>query len=261
MVTPTRWRTCTRAWTFVASIERVSPTVPVAKPATTASLQNEPPQLRDGPPARRRAPHVRLLRALKPIVFLLALVPFAFLVRGAFTDTLGANPIEALELQTGRWALRFLLLTLAVTPLRHITGWGALVRWRRMLGLFAFFYATVHFLVYVFLDQALDVALIVEDVTEHPYVTVGFATWLLLIPLAVTSTRGWVRRLGGRRWVALHRLVYLCAIGGTIHYLWAVKKDLRDPLLYLAILAVLLGWRVLARQASRDTVVVRADGS
>lgn len=197
---------------------------------------------------------MRVLRALKPVGFLVALLPFAWLVYGAFTDSLGANPIETLELQTGRWALRFLLITLAVTPLRTVTGWSALATWRRMLGLFTFFYATLHFVTYAALDQALDLALVVEDVAERPYATVGFATWLLLIPLAITSTKGWIRRLGGRRWTALHRLVYVCAIGGVVHYLWAVKLDTRLPLLYATILALLLGWRLLARRAARQAV-------
>lgn len=205
-------------------------------------------------PARERGPRTeaRVLRALKPVAFLLALLPFAMLVHGAFTDGLGANPIERLEHETGRWALRFLLLTLAVTPVRRLTGWGALVRWRRMLGLFAFFYATLHFLVYAMLDQALDLAMVMEDVAERPYATVGFVTWLLLVPLAITSTKGWVRRLGGRQWAALHRLVYVSAIGGALHYLWAVKLDTRLPLVYAALLALLLGWRLLAHRATRQ---------
>ncbi|HLV27067.1 MAG TPA: protein-methionine-sulfoxide reductase heme-binding subunit MsrQ [Gemmatimonadales bacterium] len=202
-------------------------------------------------PRSRAAPHVRAVRALKPVVFLLSLLPLVLLVRGAFTDSLGANPIEALELRTGHWTLRFLLLTLAITPVRKLTGWSALIGWRRMLGLFTFLYATLHFITYAALDQALDFGLIVEDVAEHPYVTIGFATWLLLIPLAVTSTKGWVRRLGGKRWVALHRLVYVCAIGGSVHYLWAVKQDIRGPLLYMSILALLLGWRLVATRSSR----------
>lgn len=249
----------TRGWTFGGSIDRVSSEArAVAYPGGSPkggdpSGQDIAPNEAAAPRRVRRRPsrHVRVFRALKPVAFLLALLPFALLVRGAFTDGLGANPIETLELQTGRWTLRFLLLTLAVTPVRTVTGWGALAGWRRMLGLFTFFYATMHFITYAALDQALDLSLVVEDVIEHPYVTVGFATWLLLIPLAVTSTKGWMRRLGGKRWVALHRLIYVCAIGGTIHYLWAVKKDLRDPLLYVVILAVLLGWRILASRSRK----------
>jgi methionine sulfoxide reductase heme-binding subunit len=183
-------------------------------------------------------------RAVKPLVFFVCLVPLLLLVRDALTGGLGANPIEAVELRTGRWALRFLAFALAVTPVRHITGWNELIRYRRMLGLFAFFYATVHLGAYVGLDMFFDWGDIVADVVKHPYVTIGLLTWLLLLPLAVTSTRGWVRRLGGKRWARLHRLAYLAAITGTVHYLWAVKKDTFLPLVYLIVFVVLLGWRV-----------------
>ena len=184
------------------------------------------------------------VRVLKALAFAICLVPLAFLVKDALTDGLGANPIEELELRTGRWALRFLAATLAITPLRRISGWNELIKFRRMLGLFAFFYATIHLGTYIGLDMFFDFDDIVEDVIEHPYVTVGMATWLLLLPLAITSTRGWVRRLGGRRWNRLHRLVYVAAIGGTVHYLWAVKKDTYLPLVYFTVFAVLLGWRL-----------------
>lgn len=239
----------TRGWTSPATTERERVSSPTPAPVT--------PEI--GPAGGTRAPgtprrtalHVRVVKVLKAVVFLLALVPFVTLLQGAFTDTLGANPIEALQLDTGHWALRFLLLTLAVTPVRRVTGWSALVGWRRMLGLFAFFYATLHFIVYAVLDQALDLGAVVADVAEHPYVTIGFAAWLLLVPLAVTSTKGWIRRLGSARWVALHRLVYVCAMGGAVHYLWAVKKDVREPLVYLGILAILLGWRLVASRLLR----------
>jgi methionine sulfoxide reductase heme-binding subunit len=195
-------------------------------------------------------------RILKPVVFLLCLVPLGLLARDAVMSGLGANPIEEVELRTGRWALRFLAAALAVTPLRRISGWNELIRYRRMLGLFAFFYATVHLGAYVGLDMFFDWDDIVEDVVKHPYVTIGLATWLILLPLAITSTNGWVRRLGGKRWARLHRLVYVAAITGTIHYLWAVKKDTYLPLVYLTIFLILLGWRVGAavlkrRRASR----------
>lgn len=190
-------------------------------------------------------------RAGKPLVFLICLVPLGMIAYDAATDGLGANPIEALELRTGRWALRLLAVTLAVTPLRRITGWNELIRYRRMLGLFAFFYATLHVSTYIGLDMFFDVGDIVEDVIEHPYVTIGLLTWLLLLPLALTSTRGWVRRLGGKRWAMLHRLIYVAAITGTVHYLWAVKKDTYLPLVYLTVFAVLLGWRLWALLARR----------
>lgn len=190
-------------------------------------------------------------RVIKSAVFLVCLLPLAILARDAFTGGLGANPIEEVELRTGRWALRFLAGALAVTPLRRISGWNELIRFRRMLGLFAFFYATVHLSAYVGLDMFFDWGDIVEDVVKHPYVTIGLATWLLLLPLAITSTNGWVRRLGGKRWARLHRLVYVAAITGTIHYLWAVKKDTYLPLVYLTVFVLLLGWRVVAAARKR----------
>jgi sulfoxide reductase heme-binding subunit YedZ len=194
----------------------------------------------------------------KPLVFLICLVPLGMIAYDAASDGLGANPIEALELRTGRWALRLLAATLAVTPLRRISGWNELIRYRRMLGLFAFFYATLHLSTYVGLDMFFDISDIVEDVVEHPYVTIGLATWLLLLPLAITSTRGWVRRLGGKRWAMLHRLIYVAAITGTVHYLWAVKKDTYLPLVYFTVFAVLLGWRLWAFLAKRRRASARA---
>jgi sulfoxide reductase heme-binding subunit YedZ len=190
-------------------------------------------------------------RALKAGVFLLCLVPLALLVARALWGDLGANPIETITHQTGRWGLRLLLVTLAVTPLRQLTGWGGVVRLRRMLGLFAFFYLSLHFITYAWLDQGLVWADVVEDVAKRPYVTVGFTAFLLLVPLAATSTDGMIRRLGGRRWKRLHRLVYVSAVGGCLHYLWLVKADSRDPLVYLAILVVLLALRLPALRTLR----------
>jgi len=186
---------------------------------------------------------------IKPTLFILALVPFAGLLWDAYTDALGAEPIELITHRTGDWILRFLLLTLTITPLRRISGWNELVRLRRMLGLFAFFYACLHFLTYFVLDQGLDLTFILEDVIEHKYVFVGFASFLLLIPLAATSTNAMVRRLGGRRWQRLHRLIYLIAIGGVVHFYWLVKSDIREPLVYASLLAVLLGYRWYYRRA------------
>jgi sulfoxide reductase heme-binding subunit YedZ len=193
---------------------------------------------------------------LRPLTFGLCLLPLGFIASAAFTGGLGANPIEELELRTGRWALRFLAITLSVTPLRRISGWNELIRYRRMLGLFAFFYATVHLATYIGLDMFFDFGDIIEDIVEHPYVTVGMATWLLLLPLAITSTRGWVRRLGGKRWARLHRLIYVAAITGTVHYLWAVKKDTYLPLVYLTVFLVLVGWRVATWMARRRRAAV-----
>ena len=197
-------------------------------------------------------------RIVKPLVFFAALTPLALLIYDGAADQLGANPIEEIELRTGRWALRFIAITLAVTPLRRMTGWNEVIKYRRMLGLFAFFYATLHLGAFIGLDMFFDVSDIVEDIVKHPYITIGMLTWLLLLPLAVTSTKGWVRRLGGKRWSRLHRLVYVAAITGTIHYLWAVKKDTFLPLVYLAIMTALLAWRLWAWLAKRRERASRA---
>jgi methionine sulfoxide reductase heme-binding subunit len=198
-----------------------------------------------------------IYRLTKPALFVLALIPLAFLVYRGIHNDLGANPIETLNRYTGGWVLRFLLLTLAITPLRRLTGWNTLLRYRRMLGLFAFFYACLHFLSYAWLDQNLVLADIIKDVAKRPYITVGFACLLMLIPLAATSTNAMIRRLGARRWQTLHRLVYLVGMGGIVHFLWLVKSDLREPLIYGAILAVLLGFRLWHR-VRREPVSVAA---
>ena len=179
----------------------------------------------------------------KPLVFLLCLLPLALLVWRIAAGRLGANPVEAVLHFTGAWGLRLLLVTLAITPLRRLTGRGWLLRFRRMLGLFAFFYVVLHVTVYLVLDRGLAWDEIVTDLSKRPYIMVGFAAFVLLMPLAVTSTRGWVRRLG-RRWQLLHRSVYLIAVLGVLHFLWLVKADLREPLIYAAVLAVLLAARV-----------------
>lgn len=172
-------------------------------------------------------------------VFLLCLLPLLILVADGITGNLTANPIENLTHRTGWWALFLLLVTLAITPLRRLLGWNRPVRYRRMLGLFAFFYASLHVAIYFGLDQLLSFEYILEDVAERPFITVGFLAWVLLIPLAVTSTRGWIRRLG-KRWQRLHRLVYLSAALAVVHFLWAVKVDVREPLIFGAVLAILL---------------------
>ncbi|HEX5725642.1 MAG TPA: protein-methionine-sulfoxide reductase heme-binding subunit MsrQ, partial [Longimicrobiaceae bacterium] len=183
-----------------------------------------------------------LARALKPAVWVGALVPLALLVLHGATGGLGAEPIEEVTHRTGKTALVLLLLTLAVTPLRRLTGWNALIGARRLLGLFAFFYACLHFAIYLF-DQSFAWSFIVEDVAEHPYVTLGFAALVLLAPLAATSTRGAIRRLG-KNWQKLHRLVYIASGLAVGHFLWGVKKDLRDPLIFAAVLALLLALRL-----------------
>jgi sulfoxide reductase heme-binding subunit YedZ len=181
---------------------------------------------------------------VKPLVFLACLIPFLLLLRGVLDGDLGANPLERVTDVTGQWGLRFLLLTLAITPLRRLTGWTWLLRFRRMLGLFVFFYITLHFLTWVWLDQELSWGNILADIVKRPYVTVGFSAWLLLFPLAATSTRGMMRRLG-RKWQRLHRAVYAIGVLAILHYIWLVKADLLEPLIYAAVLILLLvvRWR------------------
>lgn len=186
------------------------------------------------------------LRALKAAVFLLCLLPLVKLALEAFGlwgMDLGANPIEELIHRNGKWGLNFLLITLSVTPLRRITGWNQAIRFRRMLGLFAFFYVMLHFLMYAGLDQRFALGYIVEDILERPYITLGITGLLLLIPLAVTSTNAMMRRLG-RRWQKLHRLVYVIAVLGVWHFYWQVKQDTLEPLIYAGILALLFGIRI-----------------
>jgi methionine sulfoxide reductase heme-binding subunit len=185
---------------------------------------------------------------------MLCLAPLAALTWRGFTGGLGANPIEAVTHATGEWTLRLLLATLAVSPLREALRVPALVRFRRMLGLFAFFYGCLHLLTYLWLDQFFDWGEIARDIAKRPFITAGAVGFALLVPLAVTSTAGWIRRLGGRHWRLLHRLGYFAAAAGVAHYWWLVKSDVRMPALYAAILALLLGYRVarrLARYRSR----------
>lgn len=185
----------------------------------------------------------RARRSYKPLVFVAALLPLLWLAWRAASDDLGAEPIRELELETGRWTLRLLAATLALTPLRRLFGWNGLAKYRRMLGLFTFAYATIHLSLWVGPDYLFAFDQMAEEIAKHRYILVGMATWLLLLPLALTSTKASIRRLGGARWNRLHRLVYLAAITGTVHYLWAVKKDTLWPLLYLATFAALLGVR------------------
>jgi sulfoxide reductase heme-binding subunit YedZ len=163
----------------------------------------------------------------------------------AYTQNLGANPIEKITHATGDWTLRFLLITLSITPLRKVLRVPSLIKFRRMLGLFAFFYACLHFTTYIWLDKFFNLHEMLADVAKRKFITVGFTAFVLLIPLAATSTAGWIRRLGGKRWQALHRLIYFSAIAGVIHYVWLVKADIREPLEYGAILALLLGYRLV----------------
>ena len=183
------------------------------------------------------------IAASKPLVFLLCLVPLAALVWDTIQNELGTDPVAQLEHRTGLWALRLLLATLAITPLRRVTGWNKAVRYRRMLGLFAFFYVNVHFAVYLFIDLGAYSADIVEQIAKKPYITVGFTAWLLLLPLAFSSTQKAMRRLG-RRWGQLHKLVYAIALLALLHFLWLVKADKREPLAYIAVFALLMLWRL-----------------
>ena len=234
MAMPTMWRIFTPTWICARTIELSS-----AIERMTA----------------------KTIHILKVLVFLLCLLPLGMLGLEAFGVaglSLGANPIEELIHRLGKWGLKFLLITLAITPLRKWTGLNWLIRFRRMLGLFAFFYVLMHFLVYAGLDQRFDIEVIVEDIVERPYITIGISALLLLLPLAVTSTNGMMRRLG-RRWQKLHRLVYLIACLGVWHFYWQVKKDILEPSIYIFILAVLLGYRLLVlwrrKRSARITIL------
>jgi sulfoxide reductase heme-binding subunit YedZ len=192
---------------------------------------------------------IRQIRFIwKPLVFVLCLIPATLLVTDLFeiTGRLGANPIEEIQDRFGDWGLRLVLITLAVTPLRRITGRNWIIRFRRMLGLFAFFYVLMHFLTWLVLDQRLLLSAIGEDIFERPFITIGFTAFLILIAMALTSTNGMRRRLG-RRWQQLHYGIYLVGVLGVWHYWWQVKLDVRDPFLYSVILAVLFGYRIRAR--------------
>ena len=195
---------------------------------------------------------------LKPVVFLTCLGPLGWLIWLALTDGLSPNPIDDITDTTGRWTLRFLLITLSITPARRITGWNNFIRFRRMLGLFAFFYSFLHFTTWFVLDQFFAFADMVNDVIARPFITVGFTAFVLMIPLAITSTKKWIARLGGKRWQLLHRLIYVSAVAGVIHYLWVVKLDTQGPLVYGAILAALLAFRVWNKASSlRERVITK----
>ena len=191
---------------------------------------------------------MRSLILPKTALHLAALTPLAILLWQVWgvaklgSNALGADPVAEIEHRLGLWALRFLMITLAITPLRQLTGWNVLVRFRRMLGLYAFAYASLHFATYLGLDLRGYWGQVVADIVKRPYITVGFLAWLLLVPLAITSTKGWMRRLG-RNWARLHKAVYLIAVLAVLHFWWLVKSDVSEPALYAAIAAVLLGWR------------------
>jgi methionine sulfoxide reductase heme-binding subunit len=194
---------------------------------------------------------ILLSKWTKVVLFVVCLIPAAQLAHGAYVaftsdpSALGSNPLQTLEHTTGDWTLRFLAITLAVTPLKTLLKQPQLVRFRRMLGLFAFFYAFAHFSIYLGLDRTFDLGSVWGDVVKRPYITVGFAGFVLMIPLAVTSTAGMVRRMGFKKWQFLHRAIYISAVLGVIHFYWLVKSDVREPLMYGGIMAVLLAWRVV----------------
>jgi sulfoxide reductase heme-binding subunit YedZ len=198
-------------------------------------------------------------RYLKPVVFLACLIPLANLAWRGFHSDLGANPIEKITHSTGDWTLTFLLITLSITPLRKLTRQYWLIGWRRMLGLFAFFYGTLHLMTYVWLDKFFAVHEMLHDIAKRRFITAGMTAFALMIPLALTSTKWSIRKLGGKRWQALHRLIYCSATAGVIHYIWLVKADLRKPLEYATVLGLLLAYRVgmlsIARRAKSSTGV------
>lgn len=186
-----------------------------------------------------------MIRSLKVVVFMACLLPVVLVGWDAYTQNLGANPIEKITHTTGDWTIRFLLITLSITPARKLLRLPSLIRFRRMLGLFAFFYGCLHFTTYIWLDKFFDIHAMLHDIAKRKFITVGLTAFVLLIPLAITSTAGWIRRLGGKRWQRLHQLIYVSAICGVIHYLWLVKADIRKPLEYGAILAMLLSYRII----------------
>jgi sulfoxide reductase heme-binding subunit YedZ len=210
---------------------------------------------------------------LKPAIFLAALIPFGLLLQGLLTGNLGADPLKAITDETGVWTLRFLCVTLTMTPLRRLTGWNATIRFRRMLGLFAFFYGTVHLLIFVVADRLASLgfpsltewhsvralaASIGSEILVRPYITVGFTSWVCMLALAATSTRGMVRRLGGKRWQMLHRLIYVAAVAGVVHYWWLVKADIRHPQAYAVVVGALLAVRLLWALRTRASAPARA---
>jgi sulfoxide reductase heme-binding subunit YedZ len=197
----------------------------------------------------------------KPLLFLICLLPLADIARRAFAiggASLGANPVEELLHELGLWALRFLILTLAITPLKDLIAKPWPLAFRRMLGLFAFFYVLLHFLTWLIIDQELYWSGILTDIGKRPFITIGFAAFLMLIPMAVTSTNGWIRRLGAQRWRKLHRLIYVIVLLGVWHFYWLVKSDVREPLLYLGLATVLLGWRAWKARQRKKLVTVNA---
>jgi sulfoxide reductase heme-binding subunit YedZ len=207
----------------------------------------------------------KLVRALKLLAFVACLAPLGVLVWKGFQQNLGANPVDVITRSTGKWTLTFLLITLSVTPLRKLARLTWLIRFRRMIGLFAFFYGCLHLTTYIWLDKFFDVHAMLHDIYKRRFITAGMTAWSLMLPLALTSTAGWIRRMGGKRWQKLHRLIYFSASAGVVHFIWLVKADLRRPLTFGAILAALLAYRtiawLIARAKSRTQTPVAVTGS
>ena len=192
-------------------------------------------------------------RVFKPVVWLICLAPIGLLIYDGFTDNLTANPIEKITNTTGIWTLRFIVATIAITPLRWATGLNQLVNYRRLIGLFAFFYGSLHFLIFFYLDHQFDFDAMWTDVLKRPYIAAGFTAFVLMIPLAITSTTGWIRRMGGKKWNLLHKLIYITALAAVLHYFWKVKLDATYPVYYGLGVAVLLGFRVWRNFAKKRT--------
>lgn len=190
------------------------------------------------------------------VVVLACLLPLVWLIVGAWRDALGANPIETITRATGDWTLRMLMVTLAVTPLRQLSGWHWLVRLRRTLGLYTFFYASLHLLIYLWLDQFFEFDSIVKDIIDRPFITIGFGAFVLMLPLAATSGKVMIRRLGGRMWQRLHRVIYAVAVLGVAHYWWLVKKDVTEPVIYALVLGTLFGVRIWHARRQRAAIRV-----
>jgi methionine sulfoxide reductase heme-binding subunit len=201
-----------------------------------------------------------ITRVVKPALYLAALLPLAYLLFALFTGLVMGDQVKFMQHVTGDTALTCLMLTLTITPFRRLTGWNEIIRVRRLIGLTAFWYACLHLTTYVVFDQDLSLMEITKDIVKHPWVLVGFTAFLCLVPLAITSTNGWIRRLGGKRWTRLHRLVYAAAFAGVLHYFWLVKKDIHYPLLYGLVLLILLGsrvWFAVAKRRGRRVAVPR----
>ena len=197
-------------------------------------------------------------RWTKVLVFLLCLAPIFWLAWRAWHQNLTANPIEFITRYTGDWTLRFIVFTLAVTPLRKLLALPDLIRFRRMIGLYAFFYGILHFTTYIWLDKFFDLADMWKDIAKRPFITAGFAAFVTMLPLAITSTAGWIRRMGGKRWQQLHRLVYFSGIAGVTHYRWLVKSDIRLPVMYGVFVGVLLLYRVIVSLSKRKPAPARS---